>query len=275
MDKKRDRGVMLFISVLLHGLLALLPWQEPWQKKSRSLAVSLTPVSPISIVDASQLPTLPASESQPAPSSPPAPAVPVSPPADPPWAADAPIPETSDGAEPAPEAAPDAGWTADASIPETSDGAEPAPEAAPDSDPTSVTPADEEAKIAADLEQFVGYLKDQDKGFGFTLFEIFDLFGESEEQVNQFFDENNQPKLDVSSFYHFPEQTPEQVLQTVVMPELTSNTGFDPQPQENVSAGLAYQLLQGEMLHYLIIVRLREGEGSVLMLSESLPGLEL
>ncbi|MEM9905612.1 MAG: hypothetical protein AAF921_11375 [Cyanobacteria bacterium P01_D01_bin.44] len=271
MDKKRDRGVMLFISVLLHGLLALLPWQE----KSRPLAVSSTPTSPISIVDASQLPTLPASESQPALSSQPAPAVPVSPPADPPWTADALIPETSDGPESAPETAPDADWTADALIPGTSDGPEPAPEAAPDSDPTPVTPADEEAKIAADLEQFVGYLKDQDKGFGFTLFEIFDLFGESEEQVNQFFDENNQPKLDVSSFYHFPEQTPEQVLQTVVMPELTSNTGFDPQPQENVSAGLTYQLLQGEMLRYLIIVRLREGEGSVLMLSESLAGLEL
>ncbi|MBT9317803.1 hypothetical protein [Leptothoe spongobia] len=58
------------------------------------------------------------------------------------------------------------------------------------------------------------------------------------------------------------------------MPELISNTGFDPQPQENFPAGLAYQLLQGEMLRYLIIVRLNEGSGSVLLLSESLPGLE-
>ncbi|NEQ54902.1 MAG: hypothetical protein F6K11_33065 [Leptolyngbya sp. SIO3F4] len=282
MDKKSNRGVMLFISVLLHGLLALLPWQE----KSRPLAVSSTSTGPIRIVDASQLPTLSASESQPASPSQPRPlepAVPPTPtvaiPVDPPaadWTADAPISETSDSPESAPEAATDTDWTGESSIPETSDSPVDgtAPDASPGSDPTSVTTADDGAKIAADLDYLVGYLKDQDKGFGFTLFEIFDLFGESEEQVNQFFDENKQPKLDVSSFSHFPEQTPEQVWQTVVMPELTSNTDFDPQPQENVSAGLVYQLLQGEMLRYLIIVRLNEESGSVLMLSDSLAGLE-
>ena len=226
---------MLVISVLLHSLLALLPWQE----KSRPLAVSSTPTSPIppvgpiSVVDASQLPTLP--ESEPVPSSPPVP---------------------------------------DTPIPETSNSPEPAPETAPDSDPTPVTSADDEAKIAAaEWEQLVGYLKDQDEGFGFTLFDIFENFGEIG-QTYQFFYEKNQPRLDISSFYHFPEQTPEQVFQTVVTPELTKNTGFDPQPQENFSAGLVYQLLQGEMLRYLIIVKLRDGEGSVLLLSESLAGLE-
>ena len=243
---------MLVISVLLHSLLALLPWQE----KSRPLAVSSTPTGPIPIVDASQLPTLPAS--QPLPAAPPSPPVP-----------DAPIPETSD--IPIDEPAPEAALPLDARIPETIDN--PVGEPAPEDDPTPVTPTDE-VKIAADWDHLVGYFQDQDEGFGFTLFEIFDLFGESEEQVNQFFDENGQPKLDVSSFSHFPEQTPKQVLQTVVMPELTSSTGFDLQPQENFSAGLAYQLLQGEMVRYLIIVRLNEGSGSLLLLSESLPGLE-
>ena len=255
MDKKHNRGVMLFISVLIHSLLALLPWQE----KSRPLAVSSTPTSPISIVDASQLPTLSAPEPQPAPSSPPA--------------LDAPIPETNDSSELVSEVVPEADWIADDSIPETRDTPEPAPETAPNNEPTPVT-SDDEAKFAADLEHLVGYLKDQDRGFGFDLFQILDNFGETG-QVNQFFYGENQPKLDVSSPYHFPEQTPEQVLQTVVIPELTSDTGFDPQPLENVSVGLVYQLLQGEMLRYLIIVRLREGEGSVLMLSESLAGLEL
>ena len=269
MDKKHNRGVMLSISVLLHSLLALLPWQE----KSHPLAVSSTPTSPISpaspisIVDASQLPTLPASESQPTPASSPAPAVPPSPPIDPPWTADAPIPETSDSPEPAPEA----DWTADAPIPETSDG--PAPEAAPNSELTPVTSTDE-AKIAADWEHLVGYLKDQNEGLEKSdPLQIFNLFGEPG-QVNQFFDENSQPKFDDSSFSHFLTQTPEQVWQTVVMPELTSNTGFDLQLQENFSAGLAYQLLQGEMVRYLIIVKLSEGNGSVLMISESLPRLE-
>ncbi|MEM9008577.1 MAG: hypothetical protein AAGE59_34340 [Cyanobacteria bacterium P01_F01_bin.86] len=281
MDKKRNRGVMLFISVLIHSLLALLPWQE----KSRPLAVSSTPTSPtspagsISVVDASQLPTLSASESQPAPFSPPEPA--ISPPADPP-PADALISETSDDPEPAPEAAPEPDWTADASIPETVDSpigstapdAVPNPGAAPNNNFTSGTSADDEAKIAAaEWAQLVSYLKDQDEGFGFDLFDIFDNFGETD-QANQFFYEKNQPKLEVSSFSHFPTQTPEQVFQTVVKPELTQNTGFDPQPQESSSVRLVYQLLQGDMLRYLIIVKLREGEGSVLMLSESLAGLE-
>ncbi|MEM6255726.1 MAG: hypothetical protein AAF821_22665, partial [Cyanobacteria bacterium P01_D01_bin.156] len=107
---------MLFISVLLHGLLALLPWQE----QSRPLAVSSSSTGPISLVDASQLPTLSASESpSAAPSSPPEP--PISPPAEPP-PADDPITETrSDDPEPAPEAAPEPDWTADASIPEANE----------------------------------------------------------------------------------------------------------------------------------------------------------
>lgn len=274
MDKKRDRGVALFISVLLHGLLALLPWQELQQERSRPLAVSSPPASPISVVDASHLPTLPASESQPLPAA--SSSLPIP---------DAPIPETIDS--PIDEPAPEASWTPDAPASETIDSLidEPALETVPDSNPvpaegpsavpstpTPVTPADE-AKFAADWEHIVGYLEDQDEGFGFTLFEIFDYFGKTE-QVNQFFDANKQPKLDVSSFSHFPEQTPEQVLQTEVIPEINSNTGFELQPQENFAAGRAYQLLQGEMLRYLIIVRLREDEGSVLMLSESLAGLE-
>ena len=266
MDKKHNRGVMLSISVLLHSLLALLPWQE----KSRPLVVSSTPTVPISIVDASQLPTLSASESQLSPSRPPAPAVPRSPPADSPWAANAPLPETSDGPEPAPEA----DQTADTSIPETSDSPEPPLDAAPNNNPTSVTSADEEAKIAADWEHLVGYLQGQNEGLEKSdPLQIFNLFGEPG-QVNQFFDENSQPKFDESSFSHFLTQTPEQVWQTVVMPELTSTTDFDLRLQENFSAGLAYQLLQGEMVRYLIIVKLSEGNGSVLMISESLPGLD-
>jgi len=253
MDKRSDRGVALFISVLLHSLFVLLPWQET----SPPLAVSsppTPPTSPISIVDASQIPTLPA-ESQPLPT------VPSSPPA-----LDAPITETNDSPieEPAPPA------------PEVVPYSDPVPETTPPvvpSTPNSVTPADA-AKIAADWEHLVGYLEEQDDGLEFyDLLGIFSTFGKPG-QVNQFFDENNQPKLDVFSFYHFTKQTPEQVLQAVVKPEITSNTGFEHQLQEDFSAGQAYQLSQGEMLRYLIIVRLNEGSGSVLILSHSLPGLE-
>ena len=219
------------------------------------------------VVDASQMPISPASESQtlPAvPSSSSASAAPLPSPVDPPPAlpTDAPIPETSNSPinESAPEAAPDNNVPAVTTLP------------AGPATPASVTPADE-AQIEADWENLVGHLEDQDEGFADTpLLDIFTLFGESG-QVNQFFDENNQPKLDVHSYYLFPTQTPEQVLQTVIMPELTSNTGFDLQPQDNFPVGQAYQLLQGEMLRYLIIVHLNDGSGSVLLLSESLPGL--
>lgn len=254
MDKKSNR-LALFISVLLHSLLVFFPWKE----KPRPLAESSPPENSIPIVDLSHLSTPPVSEAQPlptVPSRPSAPAVSNSPPVATPvdLAPEAPITETSDSSigEPAPEA----DLTPEVPIPETSD-----------------SPIDE-AKIAADWENLAGYLGEQDDGFEFyDLLGIFRDFGEPE-QVNQFFDENNQPKLDVSSFYLFPEQTPEQVLQTVVIPELTSNTDFDLQLQENVSAGLAYQLSQGEMLRYLIIVQLNERSGSVLMLSDSLQGLE-
>ena len=257
MYKKRSRGALLVcISVLLHGLLALLPWQE----KSRPLAVSSTPSNPTPIIDVSQLPALPASDPEPLPVVPPA--------------LDTPIPETSDS--PVDEPAPEVALTPDALILETSNSliGGPAPETAPNANPTPVTTPAEQAKIAAaEWEHLVGYLESQDNGLdNSSPFQIFNLFG-APGQVNQFFDENDQPKFNILSFYLFPKQTPEQV-RDMVMPELSSNTGFDPQLQENFPAGLAYQLLQGEMLRYLIIVKLDEGSGSFLILSESLPGLE-
>ena len=133
-----------------------------------------------------------------------------------------------------------------------------------------VTPTNE-ANVAADWENLVGHLQLQSNGFdSYTLLSIFNDFGETE-QTNQFFDENDQPKLSVFSYHHFPHQTPEQVVQAVVMPELTSNTDFSLQPQEDFTAGLAYELSQGEMLRYLIVLPLSERSGSVLVLSDSLP----
>ena len=263
MNKKRDRGALLFISILLHGLLVLLPWQEPQSKESRPVP---TPTGPISIVNADQVPTLQESKPQPDLSTPPPPAAPPQPPVAEPSEPTS-QPETSDNStnEPAPSAAPN-------TVPATTSSSDPAA-------PTSVTPAEEQAKVvAAEWENLVGYLKDRDEGFvGFSLFDIFDSFGTPIQinQFNQFFkDANGDSEIYVFDYSHFPTQTPEQVLQTVVKPELESNTGFDLHPQETFSAGRAYQLSQGEMLRYLIIVSLRDGEGSVLILSESLPGLE-
>ncbi|MEM8503800.1 MAG: hypothetical protein AAF716_11685 [Cyanobacteria bacterium P01_D01_bin.1] len=284
MDKKsnslgrlRYRGALLFVSVLLHSLLAL----SPWQRRSRPLMVPPTPVSPIPVVDASQIPQLSVSDSQQLPivssepsPPPPAPATEVLPPVDipVPLLQNEPVTAPSDGAasplenrptsEPALEESPYSD-----NVPTTTTSA-----ATGESSPTTpaITPPDE-AKIAADWENFVDHLQLQDNGFeATTLLDIFGIFGEPE-QAKQFFDDNDQPKLDVLSYYLFPEQTPEQVWQTVVTPGLSSDTSLKLQPQEDFTSGLAYQLLQGEVLRYLIIVRLNERSGSVLILSNSLP----
>ncbi|MEM9219634.1 MAG: hypothetical protein AAGD25_35550 [Cyanobacteria bacterium P01_F01_bin.150] len=311
MDKKSDRTT-LFISVLLHVLLVFFPRKEtplpPTVSSAPTASISVVELPTSPELESQPLPAVPPNPPAPAVQANP-PAATVDPPADLPPEDSTPEMNDSPIDEPVPETGPDENLRPEDSIPETNDGPidEPVPKTIPDEDlppedpstETSDSPIDEpasevtpdedlppedpnaetsnssieEAKIAADWENLVGYLEGQDEGFGFTLLEIFDNFGETG-QANQFFDENRQPKLDVSSFFHFPGQTPDQVLQTVVRPKLINNTGFALQSQENVAGKLTYQLSQGEMLRYMIIVRLREGEGSVLMLSNSLLGLE-
>ena len=271
-DKKRDslgrlrhRGALLFVSVLLHSLLALFPWQE----KSRPSAVSSSPTSPIPVVAARQLPKRPAADSQ---------SLPV-----------LPSPPASTAAVPPPPVEPTVSLTLDGSVTQASNRllGEPAPGETPHPNivpvatpaaspsavplaPASVTTTDE-TKIAANWENFVGQLQRQSSGFeSMSLLEILNLFGEPD-QASQFFDASDRPKLDVVSYHLFPDRTPEQVLEAVVMPELNDREGFDWQPLQNVTSGLAYQILQGEALRYLTIVQLNERSGSVLIVSTSLP----
>ncbi|MEL6161683.1 MAG: hypothetical protein AAFQ40_09950 [Cyanobacteria bacterium J06623_5] len=275
LGRLRDHGELLFVSVLLHSLLVLFPWQE----KSRPVVEPKTPASPISVVDASQLPQLSTSDSQQLPIvlsepviRPPVPAVedlpPVNLPA--PLPPDAPVIEQRDDLtnDPALE---ESSYPDSTPTPMTST----APAEASPTTP-AVTPANE-AKIAADWESFVGHLQLQDVGFeSSTLLHIFKIYDDPD-QTNQFFhekedeDEDRQPKLNVLSHYLFSEQTPEQIMQSVVVPGLSSDTSLKLQPQENFTAGLAHQLLQGEVLRYLIIVQFNGTNDSVLILSDSLP----
>ena len=272
LERRRSRGALLFVSVLLHSLLALFPWRET----SRPSIVSPAPPSPVTVVDASLLPTLPTPEPQRLP----APTVAVSPPVPPPVIiqVDPPanLPPNDPGYEisdrlidgPASQNAPNPTNI----LPESTSSK---PQTPPSLETHNVTP-NNEAQITADWENLVGHLQNQNDGFkSLNLSEIFTLFGEPG-QINQFFYENNQgentqPKFDLLSYHLFSEQTPEEVLQTVVIPKLTNSPSFDLQPQVDFPAGLAYPLLQGEQLRYLIIVKLNEGSGSVLILSESLP----
>lgn len=279
LGRRHNRGALVFVSVLLHSLLVLFPWQE----KSRPVAQPEIPASPMTVVDASQLPQLSVSDSQQLPialAEPyiPSPAVAVLPPVDTPaeLPLDEPVVETSDRLigengleEPLPSentSTPTASTVPGETSPTT----------------PAITPPNE-AKIAADWENFVGHLQLQNDSFESSsllgIFRIYDVPG----QIDQFFyeeedeDGNRRPKLNVLYKHLFEGQTPEQVLQTVVTPGFSSDTSFKLQPQENFSvqenfpAGVAYQLLQGEVLRYLIIVQFNEHNDSVLILSDSLP----
>lgn len=279
MDKKRNRGALFFISVLLHSLFVLLPWQE----KSRPVALSPSQANSVSVVDASLL-ELSAAESQPVPAAPANPPAPVSPPLPalisppPPIPVDLPpvptpndpIAEVSVGGaslrenrpitQPLPEAVP---YSSDA-IPSALPSGEP-------SAPPSEIPLVDKATITEEWDNMIGHFQRQDDLIeSSSLRFILDTYGELG-QTDQFFDENGQPKLNDFTHYHFTRQTSEQVLETVIMPEVANNTGFDIQQQENFTAGLAYQLSQGDMLRYFIVVPLRDRSGSVLIVSDSLP----
>ncbi|MEO0771509.1 MAG: hypothetical protein AAFY72_19160, partial [Cyanobacteria bacterium J06649_4] len=233
----RDRGALLFTSVLLHSLLVLIPWS----KRARPLAEPSPPASPISVVDASQLPQLSISDSQQLstdPSEPvirpPEPAVKVSPPVNLP----VPLPpdeivfEASEAlnSEPAPE---EPSYASSTPTPSTST----TPTETSPTTPTSTLPS--EAKIAADWAGFVGYLQDQEAvSESSTLLQIFNIFA-NPGQIDQFFyeekdeDGNRQPKINVLYKHLFSEQTPEQILENVVMPGFGSDTSFKIQRQEN------------------------------------------
>ena len=275
LGRPRHRGALIFVSVLLHSLLALFPWQE----RSRPVAEPETPASPMTVVDASQLPQLSVSDSQQLPialSEPsiPPPTVAILPPVDAPvdLPPDESVMETRDLLvdEPTLEETPYPGTTP---TPTTS----PVPAETSPTTPTVTPPS--EAKIAADWENFVGHLQLQNGGLeSSTLLQIFNIYDYADsEQTDQFFyeekdeDGNRRPKLNVLDKHLFSEQTPEQILETVIMPGRSSDTSLRLQPQEDFTAGLAHQLIQGDVLRYLIIVQFNGTNDSVLILSDSLP----
>lgn len=272
----RHRGALLFVSVLLHSLLVLMPWH----KKSRPLAEPLPPALPISVVDASQLPQLSLAEAQQLPVapaepsiSPPAPAVEVLPPVD----LATPIPLDEPVIEPSEPLA------NEATLEEPPSSESPTTPSTPSVGGTPTTPIvtpPSEAKIAADWESFVSHLQLQNDSRieDSTLLQIFNIYGYADsEQTDQFFyeekdeDGNRRPKLNVLYKHLFSDQTPEQILETVVMPGFSGDTSLQLQPQEDFTAGLARRLIQGDVLRYLIIVQFNGTNDSVLILSDSLP----
>ena len=280
--KRKGYGRLLWVSVMLHSLLVLLPWAE----KTRSSAPPQEPLIPIIAVA-----QIPGSTTEETPS--PLPAVPLvtpepsttvsSPPANPP-----PIAEAESIVEPVNNYAVEesivqaplhlditaldsnADNTINHETTHTSNSHEDQDDRSPDEQPSQQEPGNEAALVAAALGNFVDHVQRQSDGFSeMPLLEIFNTF--SPEQANLFFDENDELKVNVSSYHHYTKQTPEQVLEDVIKPELTGQQSLALQPQENFSHGLAYQIVQGDIPRYLTIVRLNNRSGSLVILSDALP----
>ncbi|PZO15515.1 MAG: hypothetical protein DCF25_13490 [Leptolyngbya foveolarum] len=67
--------------------------------------------------------------------------------------------------------------------------------------------------------------------------------------------------------------SPEQVFEAVVNPELNDQKGFEVRDYGEFAGGPVYQVVQGEIVHYLNIVPLNERSGSVLIVSDRPPNV--
>ncbi|MEM9151648.1 MAG: hypothetical protein AAGB19_14500 [Cyanobacteria bacterium P01_F01_bin.3] len=270
--KGKGHGALLWISVMLHSLLVLLPWAE----KSRPSPPPQTPTVPL--VAVSQIPDAIVEDAPPLPAvslAPPAPVAVVVPPADPvAVAASEPVIEPifdQESNRTIDEPVFDESSNLDDSDSHASGGESQAGDSHDAPNPSGQE-ATNEAALAAAWDNFLGHVQRQsdERLSKWPLLQIFNVFGEPG-KGDLFFDENDMPKVNVSNHQLYPNQTPEQVLQAVIMPGLTNQQSLVIQRQDNFSQGLAYQILQGDTLHYLTIVRLNERNDSVLVLSDTAP----
>ena len=107
---------------------------------------------------------------------------------------------------------------------------------------------------------------------GLSLQQILTLFGQPE-QEDLFFDANQQPKTSVISYHLMEDKTPEQVFENVVKPELNDREGFEVRASGEFAGGPVYEVVQGEVVHYLNIVPLNERSGSVLIVGDRPPNV--
>ena len=129
-----------------------------------------------------------------------------------------------------------------------------------------------EAKVAAMAIAWDGFLGSLQSGLsGSSLQQILNLFGQPG-QEDLFFDANQQPKTSVVSHHLLEDKTPEQVFEQSVEPELNEREGFEVRAYGEFAGGPVYEVVQGEVVHYLNIVPLNERSGSVLIVSDRPPG---
>lgn len=130
-----------------------------------------------------------------------------------------------------------------------------------------------EATVADMAAAWDGFLVSLQSGLSeSSLQQMLNLFGQPG-QENLFFDANQQPKTSVVSYHLLADKTPEQVFEAVVNPELNDQKGFEVRDYGEFAGGPVYQVVQGEIVHYLNIVPLNERSGSVLIVSDRPPNV--
>lgn len=130
-----------------------------------------------------------------------------------------------------------------------------------------------EAKVAAMAIAWDGFLGSlQSSLSGSSLQQILTLFGQPE-QEDLFFDANQQPKTSVISYHLMEDKTPEQVFEKVVKTELNDQEEFEVRVYGEFAGGPVYEVVQGEVVHYLNIVPLNERSGSVLIVGDRPPNV--
>ncbi|MEL7067498.1 MAG: hypothetical protein AAGN15_02460 [Cyanobacteria bacterium J06581_3] len=84
-----------------------------------------------------------------------------------------------------------------------------------------------------------------------------------------FFDDDGEHRTSVVNHYWLADKTPEQVFEEVVYPKFYDQQGFDVQEYGEFAGGPVYQIMQGEIVHYLNIVPL--ARDSVLIVGDRAP----
>jgi hypothetical protein len=125
----------------------------------------------------------------------------------------------------------------------------------------------------AELQEFLMLLRENAAGFGesWSLPEILEIFGEPG-QLDLFLNTDQQLHPEIVEYRLFPDQTPEQVLEEIVMPELVDRRGFELREHEEFANGKVYEVRKGwRFVQYIHIVPLNPGSGSVLVIWNQLP----
>lgn len=290
---------MLLVSLVIHGIVLMLPIPsdspQPEDQKETVGTIQLAPFPPPSptALPATPSPTLtlqptPASPSPPAPvatpessrSPQPTPlpqpiassATPASPPASdvqrslPPPPVPQPIqplpllPEEL--LEPVLPPAPTS-FTPQPTLPEQPSSPEPTPTL------TEIpAPILAQSEAQAKLQAFLAQLDTDETSFGqtYSLRDILELFGEPE-QIEFFFDPNQEPKPKIIEYRLIPDQDPKQVFDDIITSNLVNLHGFELRQDGEYAGGEIYAVWRDNILiQYLHIVPLNSRSGTLMVI---------